>query len=428
MDKLIEELLSFMDSAPTAWHAVDQAKNMLNSASFTELDEGKPWNLVPGKGYYAVRNGSALCAFILPKNKPKRVHIAAAHTDSPSLKIKPRGEYRKENLLMLGVEVYGGPLLTSWLNRDLGIAGRVVYLGKEGSIQSANIAIDDAPVVIPQLAIHLDREVNTTGLLLNKQTHLSALAAIDYPDGSYLEDMLKKKIAYDKLLSRELFLYPLEKARLLGPNSELLSSYRFDNLGSVHAALTGLLSSVVPADETIKMAALWDNEEVGSDTAQGAASPFFSAIAERILLNFGASREDFFIFLHNSLCLSIDQAHALHPNYSEKHDPQHQPLLGGGIVIKSNAQQRYATDGLGEAFVKRLCLREEIPYQSFVSRGDIPCGSTIGPIHATTTGMRTVDIGCPQLSMHSSRELAAVKDHLMMCKAVQGFFKEPFSV
>lgn len=422
MKSHISSLLNFLDESPTAWHAIENIEKTLKAHKFLKLEESEPWTLKAGGRYYVTRNGSTLAAFILPQKKAIKMTVAAAHTDSPALKIKPNGEYRKENMTMLGLEVYGGPLLSSWLNRDLGIAGRVAHLDKKGDVKISLVKCADQPVVIPQLAIHLDREVNEKGLLLNKQEHLPALAALDYQGNSYLEQLLKKQISFKSLLGHDLFLYPLEKAKLVGAASEMIASYRFDNLGSVHAALTGLIENDKPSPDTIRMAIFWDNEEVGSGTAQGAESPFFAHTLERILI--ANTREEYFRIISQSLCLSIDQAHALHPNYAAKHDPQHHPLLGKGIVIKHNAQQRYATDAEGEAQLRALCLKNKIPLQSFVSRSDIPCGSTIGPLHARATGMKTVDIGCPQLSMHSCRELAACSDHLAMCLLVGAFFSK----
>jgi len=417
-EQCINDLINFLDESPTAWHAVDNSIKKLKDHSFTELKESDRWEIIPGNKYYVTRNGSSIFAFIAPKSPPKRAIVAAAHTDSPALKVKPNGEYTYQNMTMLSTEVYGGPLLSSWLNRDLMIAGRVFHLNAKGSMESTLISLKNIPLTIPQLAIHLDRGVNENGPALNKQTHLSALAAINYKGKSFLNDIVTKEIGNYEILGHDLFLCPIEKALRLGPCKELLATYRFDNLGSAHAALTGLLESSEPTEETIKAVVLWDNEEIGSSTAQGAESTFFKSTLERISLNFGQDREEFHRIVSNSLCLSIDQAHGLHPNYPEKHDLHYAPLLGEGIVIKYNAQQRYATAGDTEAEIQLICKNKNIPFQKFICRGDIPCGSTIGPIHATTTGMKTVDIGSPQLSMHAIRELAACNDHVSMCQLV----------
>jgi len=418
--KKIEDLLQFLDCAPTPWHAVTLIKNRLTQAGFTELSENSKWKLKRGGAYFVSRNGSSLIAFVLPKKTPEAIRLAAAHTDSPGFKLKPHSETTVENMLTLGIEVYGSPLLNSWLNRDLGIAGRIIYLNSGGKKCESLINIDNHPVVIPQLAIHLDREIKEKGLRLNPQEHLSAVAALN-AKGPYLPKLIKAQLPYKKLLGQDLFLYPLERPSLVGLNGQMLASYRYDNLGSSHAAVQGLLESKEPAPATLKMAALWDNEEVGSATAQGAASPFFAAVAERIGLALKMGREDYLRLLAGSLCVSVDQAHAFHPSHKEKHDPLHRPLLGKGIVIKHNAQQRYVSDARTAGAVVALCEENKIPYQHFAGRADIPSGSTIGPIHAAATGMPTVDIGTPQLSMHSCRELAAVEDHLAMCRLITQF-------
>lgn len=416
--ELIQNLIQFLDSSPTAWHAVEIAKDQLTKAEFIPLSEQHTWKLEPAQRYVVTRNGSSLCAFITPKHMPKQIRLFASHTDSPSLKLKPNPEIRKNKAILLGVEVYGAPLLTSWLNRDLGIAGRIAYQDTHGKIKENLVTLDKHPLVIPQLAIHLDREVNEKGLQLNKQEHLNALAGLEngFPEKtSFLESLLAEAIEFKHLISHDLFLYPIEKARLVGYQNSLLSAYRIDSLASVHAALTSLINHPDPLDDEIKMVIFWDNEEIGSHTAQGADSPFFSQTLERIIHAYNGSREDYFCLLNHSACISIDLAHALHPNYAEKHDPQHHPLLGEGVVVKTNAQQRYATSAHSSISIKTLAAQKHIPLQTFVSRNDIPCGSTIGPLQAAQTGMQTVDIGCGQLSMHACRELMACKDHIDMC-------------
>jgi len=422
---IIEDFINFIDASPTAWHAVSAAQQRLMEAGFSKLAEHEAWKIQPGGRYVVERNGSSLCAFVAPRNLPKRLRLLASHTDSPGLKLKPKAEFRKYQAVLLGVEVYGSPLLSSWLNRDLGIAGRVLYKDSKGRARESLVRLDRYPVTIPQLAIHLDREVNEKGLQLNKQDHLHALAGLEasLKDSSFLETALKEEVDLGQLIGHDLFLYPLEKPRLIGFDRSLLASYRIDSLASIHAALTALLQQLNPLDEEIKMVVFWDNEEVGSQTAQGAESSFFPQVLERLLASYQGSREDYFRLLNRSSCISIDLAHALHPNYADKHDPQHQPLLGGGVVLKSNAQQRYATSARSLLPVQ-LCADEKgLPLQKFASRNDIPCGTTIGPIHAFRTGMQTVDIGCSQLSMHSSRELMACQDHLDMCKLLESLLE-----
>lgn len=424
---IIQDLMSFLDAAPTAWHAVAALQSRLTQSGFLELSEREPWNIKPGQGYVVTRHGSSLCAFITPRHPPKAVRLLASHTDSPSFKLKPRSEIRKHHAILLGVEVYGSPLLSSWLNRDLGLAGQVIYTNSQGQIKESLVRLERYPVTIPQLAIHLDREVNERGLQLNRQEHLNALAGLEssFQQASFIESILREELDFDQLLGHELLLFPLEKSRLMGYQQALLAAYRIDSLASVHAALTALLQHPDPLEEELKMIIFWDNEEVGSHTAQGAESPFFSQILERIVESFKGTREHYFCLINRSTCLSIDLAHALHPNYADKHDPQHQPILGRGVVLKSNAQQRYATSARSSVPVQMMAALRQLPLQRFVSRNDIPCGTTIGPLQACLTGMPTVDIGCGQLSMHSCRELMACQDHLDMCQLLGGLLQAP---
>lgn len=421
----MKNLIDFIHRSPTAWHAVAEATDTLQKAGFELLKEEEPWQLTPGGRYFTVRNGSSLCAFIIPQGALTAAKVVGSHTDSPGFKLKPKAEFRKENMIMLGIEVYGAPLITSWLNRDLGIAGRVLSVDANGKLEETLVRLDQHPVVIPQLAIHLDRQVNDNGLLLNKQEHLAALAAFSEETtstDSYLDPLIQEKIHGRRLLSSDLFLYPLEPPAFIGSQKQMLAAYRIDNLCSVHASLTALLRSLEPSHSQIKMAIMWDDEEIGSETAQGAGSPFASHILERIAIALGQSREHFLCLLRRSLCISVDLAHGMHPNYLEKHEPRHPILMQKGIVLKFNAQSRYASDALSSAVIVDLCHQHHIPMQTFVTRGDMPCGTTIGPVHACKTGMPTVDIGIPQLSMHSCRELIACQDHEDMCRLLTAFW------
>lgn len=412
------DFFTFVEKSPTPWHAVEELRLRLKNAGFEELFEKDQWNLKPGRGYFVVRQGTSLSAFVMPQKAVKSCRIAAAHTDSPGFKLKPNAEYRKENMVMLGLEIYGGPLLTSWLNRDLGIAGRVVCKEKDG-LADRLVRLDNMPVVIPQLAIHLDRNVNESGLTLNKQEHLAALAgtAAATSKTKFLEKAIKKAVKGD-VVGWDLFVYPLEPISHVGLEKELIAGYRLDNLCSVYAALTGFLGGKKKAAGTIKMIAFWDHEEIGSDTSQGAGSPFLAQILERI----AGSREGYFRLLSESLCVSIDVGHALHPNYPEKHEPRHQLMLNKGVILKSSAQYRYATDARSSALITELCKSHKINLQKFTSRGDIPSGSTIGPIAAQALGIATVDIGIAQLSMHSSRELIGTEDLQDLTCLLTGYF------
>lgn len=421
-NSLIEDFFTLLHKSPTPWHAVDYIKKVLLLEGFSELSEAEKWELEPGKGYFLIKEGS-LCAFLTPMDKMTKAHLIASHTDSPGFKLKPNPEYRRDNMTLLASEVYGAPLLTSWFNRDLGIAGRVFFANSENKIGHALINIDDRPVTIPQLAIHLDREANEKGPFFNKQDHFSALAALDFDqEKSYLLTLLHERIQdpFEYILSHDLFLYPLEKPQLL--SSDMIAAYRLDSLASVHAGLSALKTSK-PHPSHLNMTIFWNHEEIGSATSQGAGSPFLLNMLERICLAQGVLREEFLQLLSQSLCLSVDLAHAVNPNYADKHDSRHMPYLNKGPVIKYNAQQRYASDASSSAYIIHLCEKFVIPYQFFSSRNDMPCGSTIGPISASQTGIPTVDIGSPQLSMHSCRELMAVQDHLEMCRLLSAFLQ-----
>lgn len=407
------EFIPFLEESPSPWQAVDNMRRHLLAKGFREFQESEKWDLKAGTKGFVVRNGSSLAAFILPTAEPKKILMTGSHTDSPGLKLKPHPERVTKGMVTLSVEMYGAPLLTSWLNRDLGIAGRVTYLDDKGNWAESSVVLDEIPLTIPQLAIHLDREVNTSGLVLNKQTHLHALAALKPLSEPFLLHLLKKKLPISQLLGHDLFLYPLEKPR---ESDEMITSYRIDNLVGVHAGLLAIASANSSKD-TLKLAVFWDNEEIGSGTGHGASSPFAEHLLERLV-----GREQLLRLLPESLCISNDLAHAFHPNYPDKHDPEHAPLLGEGVVVKFNAGARYATDARSGGLLERLATQHKIPTQKFVVRSDIACGSTIGPLHTTATGMPTVDIGIPQLSMHSARELIAKKDQLAMVKLLQALF------
>lgn len=415
-----QDFLHFIEEAPTSYHAVAFAVKQLVKADFEELREENEWKLKGGQKYFCQREGS-LIAFLTPQDRLESALILASHTDSPSFKLKPETEYVKEGMVMLGTEPYGSPLLSSWLNRDLGIAGQVLYTDRQGRFETALVNLRQAPVTIPQLAIHLDRKVNEEGLLLNKQEHLNALAAIDRSTGkskakkrSFLATLLKETLPLKELVAHDLFLYPLEKPSRIGERGELLAGYRMDSLASVYPILSTLTQKKKTSQSALYMMALWDHEEVGSKSATGAESPFFSHIFERLALALRLSRENYLRLASRSLCLSVDLSHAIHPNYPERHDPQHKPKLGDGVLIKTSAQKRYATDAKPMRQLIETAKKKGIACTVFSGRSDIPSGTTIGPIQAALTGIPTVDLGIGQLSMHSARELIAEKDLLAL--------------
>jgi len=417
MSHLLEDLRAFLDSSPTSWHAAQQLGNRLALKDFQPLEEKEPWELTRGKSYFVQRGGS-ICAFTLPLETPRALSLLASHTDSPALKIKPNSTFQKENMYLLSTELYGGPLLSSWLNRDLGIAGRVVVSTNSGELEERLVFIDDAPLFIPQLAIHLDREVNEKGLVLNKHDHLNPIATLEQEgtlSKDFLETLLRRHLSFHSLLAYDLFLVPLEKSRFVGASSEMIAAYRLDNLASCHAAACALAYGQAPSKDRLRMAIFWDHEEIGSSSSEGAASPFLMDILKRCAAFYALSEEALICLKQRSLCVSVDVGHAFNPNYSAKYDTNHPVLLGKGVVLKSHALYKYASSAASLAHVIRLCQALNLRYQLFASRADIPCGSTVGPIVAQATGIPTLDLGCPQLSMHSIREVIACRDYLDLC-------------
>jgi aspartyl aminopeptidase len=416
MAHLLDDLRFFLDHAPTSWHAVQEIGNRLASQDFTPLSEEDRWELKQGESYFVTRGGS-ICAFSLPKKTPTHATILASHLDSPALKVKPVPEVQKENMTLFGVEVYGAPILSSWFNRDLAVAGRVVTSDSKGNLEERLVFLEDAPVMIPQLAIHLEREVNEKGFSFNKQDHLFPVITLQDPENKQkntLEFLLRRHLSFHTLLSFDLLLVPLEKSRFLGSEGEMIASYRLDNLCGAHACLMGLVLSKQKTSE-MKIAVFFDHEEIGSRSSEGAASSFLNDVLKRIALGCEIDEEELSCFKSRSFCVSVDAAHALNPNYPAKYDTNHSPLLGKGVVLKYNADQKYGTSALTAAHLSQVAQKLSLPLQSFVSRNDMPCGSTIGPWIAQNLGLSVVDIGCAQLSMHSSREVMACQDYLDLC-------------
>ncbi len=413
MSHLIDDLIHFIQSSPTPWHAVHSTSERLSSVGFKPLEEGKPWKLKKGERYFVKREGS-ICAFTLPKTEISRIRIVGAHTDSPGLKLKPNPEVQSGVFHQLMTEIYGGPLLTSWFNRDLAIAGRIIVENLQGKIEEKLVFLDETPLIIPQIAIHLDREVNDKGLTVDKQEQLRPILTLNPTEKPQLEPLLKMYVDFKHLLSFDLFLVPLEAPRFLGMENEMFASYRLDNLASSHACLAAMASAKM--NTTLQMMFLWDAEEIGSNSAEGAASSFTCDVLKRIQHFYGMNEEEWQCLKASSLCLSTDVSHAYNPNYPKKYDPNHQSIPGKGVVIKYNAGKKYVTDAKTAAIVIAACKQLKLPYQSYSSRSDMLSGSTIGPIFAARMGIPTVDLGSALLSMHSIREIIAVQDHLDLCK------------
>ncbi len=414
----IDDLLEFLDASPSPWHAVASAVARLHAAGFEPVDETAPWRNVT-RGY--IIRGGAMVAWCQAQNPAPSTpfRIVGAHTDSPCLRIKPRPDAGLLGWRQLGVEVYGGALLNSWLDRDLGIAGRVVM--RDGS--STDIAIHEAIARVPQLAIHLDRDVNDKGLVLDKQQHLTPIWGTGTADQGDFAEWLAERldVGVDDIAWWELCLFDITPAAILGADQSLIASARLDNQISCWAATTALAATSPSAKHT-SVIALFDHEEVGSESVTGASGPLLGTVLERIALANGADRDALHQSFAASSCISADNAHAVHPNYPERHEPGHRPIINQGPALKANSNQRYATSAETAALFQRACEAAAVPWQVFVSRNNMPCGSTIGPLTATRLGIPTVDVGVPQLSMHSARELCGVHDPAYLAAALTAYF------
>ncbi len=416
----LDDLVAFLTASPSPWHVVATASDRLMAAGFEPTDPSSAWTNVPTRGF--VVRGGALVAWSrgAASGPVSPLRLVGAHTDSPCLRIKPRPDAGGVGWKQLGVEVYGGALINSWLDRDLGIAGRVVLT--DGS--DVDVCIDEAVCRVPQLAIHLDRDVNERGLILDKQQHLMPVwgsgAAYAGEFGEWLAGHLGT--ASRTISTWDLCLFDRTPPAILGGDQSLLAAGRLDNQVSCWAAVDAI-ATAEPAQASTSVIALFDHEEVGSESSTGAAGPLLEHVLERLALANGASRSDFLTQLAASTCVSADNAHAVHPNYRERHDPDHQPIVNQGPAIKLNSNQRYATSARSAAMLRRVFDEAGVASQVFVSRNNIPCGSTIGPITATRLGIETVDVGVPQLSMHSARELCGVDDPVSLAKGLRHYIQ-----
>ncbi|OLN33633.1 M18 family aminopeptidase [Desulfosporosinus metallidurans] len=424
-----QELLEFIEGSPSSFHTVESVKKMLIPHGFQELHLTQKWSLIPGEKYFLTRNGSALIAFVIGHGMPEKhgFRLIGVHSDSPSFRVKPSPEILVEgHYLKLNVETYGGPILNTWLDRPLSLAGRIILRGKTPFSPQVKLFRSDRPLlVIPNLAIHMNRKVNE-GIELNKQKDMLPLLT-QITENLQKEGILIQHLAEtlhcptEDILDFDLFLFDYNKGCLVGLQEEFISSGRLDDLAMVHAGAWAL-TQAKPTLMT-QVLACFDHEECGSTSQQGAASPFLSHVLERILLAQKKDRETYFQALAHSFLISADMAHALHPNAGEKHDPVNRPILNGGPVIKISANQSYTTNAESGAVFANLCQRVGVHVQKFVNRSDERGGSTIGPISSTHLDIRSVDIGNPILAMHSVRELGGVKDHLAIANVFSEFYK-----
>ena len=396
------KFLNFLEESPTVWHAAEAIAKRLKQAGFAPLLEQDAWRLEPGKCYFLIREGALVAAFRLPDAAPKEAILLASHTDSPALKIKPTPDLAHHEISQIGTEVYGGPLLHSWLDRDLAIAGKV-----ETENASRLVFLSEMPLIIPQLAIHLDRTINEKGILVHKQDHLKAILSVK---GHHTIDaLLKKTLHCEKIYASDLFLVPLEKPGLIGFDRDLIAAYRLDNLSSAYPCLEAITTAETRKN-TIQIALFWDHEEIGSMSSTGADSLFVDQLLERICISLQLGREEFYRIKSTSRILSVDVGHGWNPNYGDKYDPQNSPYLGKGVAVKYNASRKYATDSASAAWLTKIAESKKIPLQKTANRSDVPSGSTVGPIMSANTGIPTIDLGLACWAMHSTREVISVSD------------------
>ncbi|MFE3634199.1 M18 family aminopeptidase [Streptomyces cellostaticus] len=428
-----DDLMSFLAASPSPYHAVANTAERLEKAGFRQVAETDDWTGAPAAGAagtsggkYVLRGG-AIVAWYVPEGAAPHTpfRIIGAHTDSPNLRVKPLPDTGAHGWRQVAVEIYGGPLLNSWLDRDLGLAGRLTL--RDGSTVLVDV---DRPLLrVPQLAIHLDRAVNSEGLKLDKQRHLQPVWGLgDAPRDGELIAFLEEEagLAAGSVTGWDLMVHPVEAPAYLGRDRELVAGPRMDNLLSVHAGAAALAAAASSGAALghIPVLAAFDHEENGSQSDTGADGPLLGSVLERSVFARGGSYEDRARAFAGTVCLSSDTGHAVHPNYAERHDPTHHPRVNGGPILKVNVNNRYATDGSGRAVFAAACERADVPFQTFVSNNSMPCGTTIGPITAARHGIRTVDIGVAILSMHSARELCGADDPFLLANALVAFLED----
>jgi aspartyl aminopeptidase len=416
-----EDLLRFLDASPTPFHAIETMAMALRAAGFEALDERDEWQLKPGGRYFVVRNGSSLVAFSCGESNllQRGWRMVGAHTDSPNLKVKPTPELHRHGYFQLGVEVYGGALLNPWFDRDLGLAGRVNYENSQGDMRSCLLNIARPVGLIPSLAIHLDREANNSRTV-NPQKDLPVVL-LQSDEKQDFRALLAEALAAQgvadvaTVLDYELSFYDCQNAAIVGWNGDFIASARLDNLLSCYIGMQALLNSDAQS-HTILVCN--DHEEVGSQSAVGAQGPMLESVLRRI----AGDEVSLQRAMANSMMISADNAHGIHPNFSDRHDANHGPLLNAGPVIKNNVNQRYATNSDTSSLFRRLCADEDVAVQSFVVRSDMACGSTVGPLTAAALGVKTLDVGVPTFAMHSIRELAGSQDAFKLTKVLAAFY------
>ena len=416
----IKGLFEFLKASPTAFHAVDALCGLLKEQGFAPLQECKAWELVPGGKYYVTRNRSSIIAFTLPKEMPESFHIVASHSDSPTFKIKENAELTvRDKYVQLNTERYGGMIFSTWFDRPLSVAGRVLYKDEKG-IHTKLVNIDRDLLMIPNVAIHMNREVNN-GFKYNAQVDLMPLYGDITAKGSFRKMIAEAcGVEEDAIVGNDLYLYNRMPGTVWGANGEFISAPQLDDLECAYASVCALKD--LPDQGHVNVCCVFDNEEVGSGTKQGADSTFLSDVLERIASCLGMSSEAYRMALSASFMLSADNAHAIHPNHPEYADALNQVEMNKGIVIKFNANQKYTTDGVSAAMFHQLCKDADVPVQHFANRSDLPGGSTLGNISGAHVSINTLDIGLAQLAMHSCYETAGVKDLSWMIQGMHAFY------
>ena len=417
--EILKDLMNFLDSSVTMFHAINECEKVLKDSGYIYLPENEKWNIRAGK-YYTKRNSSSLIAFDIA-NGDYHFQISAAHSDSPTFKLKDRPIIESNGYLKLNVEAYGGMIDATWLDKPLTLAGRVMVDTKDG-IETRLLNIDKDLLIIPNVPIHFNREINKGFAFNNQVDMLPVFSAGNLGEDDFYK-MLAKELGVkpEAILAKDLYLVNRQKATVIGYDNELISSGRLDDLECVYTSLLGFIEAM--NNDHINVFAVFDNEEVGSVTKQGAMSTFLVSTLNRINKALGKSDEDYYRAIANSMLISCDNAHAIHPNHPELFDVKNRPVLNKGIAIKESANQKYTTDAFSRAILKKILDNKNIPYQTFANRSDIMGGSTLGNLSNTAVSMNAVDIGLPQLAMHSAYETAGAKDVEYAIEALRAFFE-----
>lgn len=428
---LARDLLEFIDRSPSPWHAVESLRSRLDEAGFESLDETRSWSLTPGNRYYVIRDGSSIILFTAGEGAlvENGFRIVGAHTDSPGLRIKPNPIICNRDVVRLGVEIYGGPILATFTDRDLSLAGRATFKNRDHTLETRLVNFETPMLRLPNLAIHMNRRVNEDGLKLDRQTQLPPLLSV-LPENLESEPeftaLLADRMQLDPtaLLSWDLAVFDTQKGALYGTENEFLANSQLDNLASCHAGLHAILNQQPARSAATHVCAFFDHEEIGSQSMKGADGSFLPDTLERIATALDCRADDFRRALAHSFMISADMAHAYHPGFPSAYEPDHPVFVNRGPVIKINANQRYTSESVSDARFVSLCEDCAVPWQKYTHRTDLPCGSTIGPMTAARLGIRSVDVGNPMWAMHSARESAGVPDHGYMTRVLTRFFSD----